>query len=451
VRIAVTGGSGQLGTLVLRRLIADRGVSSIVALDLRPPLVAGGKLDARVVDVRDADVGRHLAGCDCLIHLAFIVAQRAERGVFDAVNVEGSANVLRAACEAGASQLVFASSLAAYGVLPGHPVPLIEESERRYQPDFPYAAAKHRVEELLDRLEAAHPELRVVRVRPGMMLGARMDNPMGRMLRRGWLPGGRAPLPLVWDEDVADALIAAVRRGARGAFNLVADEPLPAAELARATGLRHLPMRPRLGAALGRLSGPLARLGIGRGLDPAWLVHVDAPLVASSARARAEVGWTPRCNTALAVLERYLATAPRRLDRRALAFMRLAGLSGRYGPARPELRGIELPIHLCLTGRGGGDFGILVRGGRFRVTRQPPRPPAAILTLDAALFLDLLAGRSDWSLAQITGRCRSEGQAHAPLIVAALIATYRANLARPGVPGWLARRMGRWIEAGVAR
>jgi uncharacterized protein YbjT (DUF2867 family) len=42
MRIAVTGGSGQLGTLVLRRLADDRAVKEIVALDVRPPLFVSG-------------------------------------------------------------------------------------------------------------------------------------------------------------------------------------------------------------------------------------------------------------------------------------------------------------------------------------------------------------------------------------------------------------------------
>lgn len=38
MKVVVTGGSGQLGTLVLRRLIALRRVERIVSLDLEPPV-----------------------------------------------------------------------------------------------------------------------------------------------------------------------------------------------------------------------------------------------------------------------------------------------------------------------------------------------------------------------------------------------------------------------------
>jgi nucleoside-diphosphate-sugar epimerase len=118
VRVAITGGSGQLGTLVLRRLADDRAVKEIIALDLRPSLIVSGKLRDLRADIRDPSFGEHLRGCDALIHLAFLVAKRGPRALQDEVNVAGSANVFRAAIGAGVKRIVYASSVAAYGVVP---------------------------------------------------------------------------------------------------------------------------------------------------------------------------------------------------------------------------------------------------------------------------------------------------------------------------------------------
>jgi len=107
VRVAVTGGSGQLGTLVLRRLADDRTVKEIVALDLRPPLIVSGKLRDVRADVRDPGIGEHLRGCDAVIHLAFVVAKRGARKEQDDVNVRGSANVFRAALAAGVRRILY--------------------------------------------------------------------------------------------------------------------------------------------------------------------------------------------------------------------------------------------------------------------------------------------------------------------------------------------------------
>src|SRR4051812_29103201 len=239
MRIAVTGGSGQLGTLVLRRLADDRTIKEIVALDLRPPLIVSGKLRDVRADVRDPAIGQHLQGCDALIHLAFLVAKRGQRTLQDDVNVGGSMNVFRAAIASGVRRFLYASSVAAYGVVPGLPVPVVEETPRTRQAEFWYACAKFDVEAGLDDLERAHAGLSVARFRPAILIGRRMDHQLGAAMRRGYFPDGGS-MPVVWDEDVADAFLLALRSGARGAFNVTAEEPLTARELARAADLRWL-------------------------------------------------------------------------------------------------------------------------------------------------------------------------------------------------------------------
>src|SRR5881394_2706923 len=239
MRVAVTGGSGQLGTLVLRRLADERSVKEIVALDVRPPLIVSGKLRDVRADVRDPKIAEMLSGCDAVVHLAFLVAKRGARELQDDVNVRGSANVFAAAVKAGVKQILYASSVAAYGVVPGLPVPVVEETPRTRQPGFWYACAKHDVEARLDELEREHPDLAVARLRPAILIGRRMEHQLGAALRRRLLPDGGS-LPLVWDEDAADGFLLALKSAARGAFNLSADEPLPARDLAAAAGMRVL-------------------------------------------------------------------------------------------------------------------------------------------------------------------------------------------------------------------
>jgi UDP-glucose 4-epimerase len=440
MRVAVTGGSGQLGTLVLRRLADDRSIKEIVALDVRPPLVVSGKLRDVRADVRDPGIGEHLGGCDALVHLAFMVAKRGARALQDDVNVRGSANVFRAAVAADVRRIVYASSVAAYGVVPSLPVPVSEETPRTRQAGFWYACAKFDVEENLDALEREHPDLSVTRLRPAILIGRRMEHRLGALMRRGLLPD--AGLPVVWDEDVADAFLLALRSGARGAFNLAADDPLPARELAQAAGLRVLRVPRRLLAAVEKV---VTALRILPPADPGWSHGASSPLLYSAAKARASLGWKPRCPTAAEVMRFYAENVPRKLDRRIALFVRAADRGSRGQPPRPELKDYRAVIHLDLTGRAGGDVTVRVEDGRVRLSLGAPRPAQAAVTMKASTFLDLLSGRTDVASAQLTGKMRVDGQGHASLVVGGLVGGFRTAGKVPGFRGVPARALAKWI------
>jgi nucleoside-diphosphate-sugar epimerase/putative sterol carrier protein len=448
MRVAVTGGAGQLGTLVLRRLCADRTVAEVRSLDLRPPLAASPKLKAVVADVRDPEFARHLQGCDVLVHLAFLVAKRGKRQTQDLVNVEGSKNVVRAALRAGVRRIVHASSIAAYGVVPGHPEPLLETSPRIRQPSFWYACAKYDVESFLDEMESAHPETAIVRFRPAILLGRRMEHALGAAFRRGVLPdSGLAPMPVVWDEDVADAFVLAVKSdSARGAFNLAADEPSPSRELARAVDLRTMSVPVFVRRTLARVDALVARLGLISPMDPGWLAAGEARMVPSSERARRDLGWKPRCAKAVDVVRRQVETVPRKLDRRLWIFFRAVDRASRREPPRPDLAGYETTIHLELYGPNGGDVTLRAHGGRLSVRKGAPRPADGAVFLSARLLLDLLTGKADFASAQITGRIRTEGQGLASLVLGGMIGGFRATARAPGLAGRTARALQRWMK-----
>lgn len=311
MRIAVTGGAGHFGQSVLRRLVESSRVRSVTSLDVRASEIRHPKLESVIADVRDPDLGRHFEGVDTVVHLAFLINRTQSRELYQAINVEGSKNVFRSAVEAGVSQIIYSSSVAAYGLVRDHPVPILEDTPRVHQPDFSYNDAKFQVEDFLDGFELRHPEVIVTRLRMVAALGPGMDSLMGKCLERGFIPNtGDVPWPIVWGEDVVDALVLALEQRAGGAFNLSADEPMSARQLAAATGMRSLRFPRFLGVAVARLSPLLAKLGIGERVDPAWIRYSDAVLVLSSEKARRVLGWKPRCKTTLEVLEAFLASAP---------------------------------------------------------------------------------------------------------------------------------------------
>lgn len=451
MRVAVTGGSGQLGTLFLRRCVAARAIEHVTVLDLVPPAVPSPKLEFVRADVRDPDIGRHFEGCDAVVHLAFLIFGHVHRETYDSVNVFGSQNVFRAALAAGVGHLVYASSIAAYGVVPGHPTPITESTPRRLDPKLAYSANKFEVEAFLDELEREQPDLVVTRLRPSVLVGRRMEHALGKLMRRGYfLNAGGPPPPLVWDDDVAAALMLALERRAHGAFILTAEEPLHAPELAEAAGLRLIPLPSGLTSAGIGLLETLARVGLRGPLDPNWLRAGRVPMLVSAQKARAELGWRPRCATCREVGERFAREALGRPSPRVGLFMRLTDLAARFAPPRADARHAHLRIHLELYGPGGGDFTLAVDEGHVRVTPGLPRPNDASLSLRTRDFIRLLTGDLEWAAADLAGTVRLFGEPVAKRVLAGLVTTFRTRQQQGGAGAFAARRLSRWLAAEVA-
>lgn len=447
MKVVVTGGSGQLGTILLRRLARDRAVKSLVSLDIRPPIVVSPKLKAVVADVRDAGIEREMEGADALVHLAFLVTQAAPREEMRSVNVEGSKNVFRAAIAAGVPAVVYASSVAAYGVFRDHPRPIVETTSRRYQSSLMYAATKFEVEAHLDELEAAHPEAAFTRLRPGILAGARMEHALGKALSARILPDTGSPAqPWVWDEDVAEAAILALKKRARGAFNLVADGLLEPKAFAEAAGFRYLKL-PRA-VLSGWMKLPRGWTGFPAD-DPAWLEVASAPLEISSEKAKRELGWAPKCPTTADVARKLGEVMRGPMDARLALFFRLTALASRRAPPMPEAASMRARVHLDIAGRGGGDVGMVVEEGRLSV--EPgiaPRPPTTVISLKKQLLLDLLSGKTSYATAQLTGRLRIEGEPLAGLVLSTMVAMFRKETEEPGARGFGARKLAAWMARG---
>ena len=451
MKVVVTGGSGQLGSLVLARLAASRKVERVVSLDLVPPIVASKKIDWKIADVRDPGLERHFEGADALVHMAFIVARRAPVETMRAVNVEASKKLFAHAVREKLGAIVYSSSSAAYGLDGPHSSPIREDEPRRPTPWLAYADNKWEVEEHLDQLEARDPGLRIVRLRPTLLMGRRMDETAASLLRRGLMPkAGSGRIPVVWDEDVADAVVLALLGDVRGAFNLSADEAKPVEELAEAGGLRVLSVPKFARSGWSKLSPLLDRSGSWG--DPAWLAASDLDMEVSSERALSELGWKRSCDTSGDVMRRFAAEVPRKTDARITAFLKLVDLSGRRIPEAQlteEARRVKAEVHLNLTGPGGGDFVFSMNEGRVRVRRGVPRPPDTVLTMKAEALIEMLAGRLDLSAARMTGKVRMQGDPQGSFLFGALVTGFRASAGQPGVRGFAMGKLARWFEGGT--
>lgn len=115
-RIAITGGSGRIGT-ALRNALAGKVASIKIVDNARPDRLGPGETWEQVEISDHAQLSRSLVDVDAVVHLA---AHPNERNIEDIlrVNVLGTHNVLEAARRNGIERVVFGSSSHVVGFYP---------------------------------------------------------------------------------------------------------------------------------------------------------------------------------------------------------------------------------------------------------------------------------------------------------------------------------------------
>ncbi|HET9178360.1 MAG TPA: SDR family oxidoreductase [Terriglobia bacterium] len=142
----VTGGAGFIGSNVIGELVRRgetvRVLDNLATGHIENLASVREKIEWHQADIRNLESIRpDFEGVDYIIHLAAIPS--VPRSVEDpltsnAVNIDGTLNVLLAARDAGAKRVVFSASSAAYGDHPA--LPRVESQEPR--PLSPYALTK---------------------------------------------------------------------------------------------------------------------------------------------------------------------------------------------------------------------------------------------------------------------------------------------------------------------
>jgi UDP-glucose 4-epimerase len=315
MRVVVIGASGNAGTSVLEALAREDRVQDVTGVARRAPRGQYPKVTWRTANIADpnTDLVRLMRGADCVVHLAWLIQPSRDEAATHATNVEGSQRVFDAVARAGVPALVYASSVGAYA--PGPKDRAVDESWPTTGIDSSfYSRHKAAVERILDSFEAAHPDVRVVRLRPGLIFKRAAATGIRRLFAGPFLPSSlvrrelikviprhpRLVFQAVHSLDAGEAYrLAIVRDDARGAYNVAADPVLDPAELARVLGARTIPVP----AKLLRLAADVTwRLRL-QPSPPGWVdMGLGVPLM-DTTRARTELGWTPRHTAADALLE----------------------------------------------------------------------------------------------------------------------------------------------------
>jgi UDP-glucuronate 4-epimerase len=298
-RVLVTGAAGFIGSHLAEALIA-RG-DEVTGLDSFDPFYPRAVKERNLLalathpgfrlvegDIRDrTTVAAQLTADTVVVHLAAKAGVRpslVDPAGYASTNVEGTAAVLDACRQAGATRVVFGSSSSVYG--DDSPPPFREDAPC-VAPVSPYAATKRAGELLLASL-AEPMGLRGIALRFFTVYGPRQRPDLAirafarRLMRNEPLPifgDGTDSRDYTYVDDIVRGVVAAIDRTARvtpgtvETYNLGGDRPVPLARmvetLAAALGVTpQLDRRPRQPGDVHHTSADLTRARSGLGYDP---------------------------------------------------------------------------------------------------------------------------------------------------------------------------------------
>ena len=302
MRLVVVGATGNVGTSLLRAVERDSQITSVLGVARRRPDILVEKTEWAEADVARDELVPLFRGADAVVHLAWAIQPSRDLLALWRTNVDGSARVFRAVADAGVKNLVYASSVGAYS--PGPKDRAVDESHPTNGiPSSFYARHKAEVERRLDRFESEHPDVRVVRLRPGLIFKRESATEQRRLFAGPFLPGffvrpglipvvpdvARLRFQAVHSYDVGEAYRLAATTDVRGAFNVAADPVLDPQELGRALDARPL-----------RLPGSVLRAAVDvswrlrlQPTPPGWIDLALGVPILDTTRARTELGWKP--------------------------------------------------------------------------------------------------------------------------------------------------------------
>lgn len=305
----VTGATGFVGSAVVRCLLARGDAVRVLA---RP---GSGRANIRglPVEVAEGDLlapdtlAPAVEGCKGVFHVAadYRLWTRDPDAMFRA-NVDGSRALVQAAHAAGVPRIVYTSSVAVLGNLPGAAAD--EETPVSFGDMIgPYKKSKYRAEEAVRRLieEDGAP---VVIVNPSTPVGPRdvKPTPTGRVIVEA--ASGKMPafvdtgLNVAHVDDVASGHLLAFERGKTGERYILGGDDMPLADILAVVAEKMNRRAPRLRIPHGAIM-PIAHVAeawtrITGGDEP--FVTVDGVKMArkhmyfSSAKAERELGYRRR-------------------------------------------------------------------------------------------------------------------------------------------------------------
>ena len=300
MRVLITGAAGFLGQQLLADLAVQQPNWTLFAADIReiPANLLRSNVQPLHLDISlKAAVFKTVLECQpqAIVHLASVVSPPPgmSEATLHAIDVDGTRAIIEAAAANGVEQLIITSSGAAYGYYPENAEWIDEDDPLRGHNKFAYAKHKREVEELLVRARIAHPQLRQLILRPGTILGKRVNNKITDMFKKRavlGIQGSDSRFVFIWDQDVVSIIRKGLEKGASGIYTLAGDGALSLREIAQILRKPYRPLPAGLIQGVLRVLKPLRLSQYG----PEQVDFLRYRPVLANRRLKEEFGYTPR-------------------------------------------------------------------------------------------------------------------------------------------------------------
>lgn len=290
--VVVTGISGNLGRALAKLLHRQE---RILGIDRRPFLGKPKDVEMFQLDLRKKkaeDVFRKNS-VKAVIHMGIMHDPRMSPQDHHSFNIIGTTRILDFAAKYGVKKVVVLSSANVYGPSPDNSNFLTEEAPLMAASRFPGVRDLVELDMLAHGFFWRNPGIQTVILRPVHIVGPTIKNAPSNYLRlsRPWALAGFDPMvQLIHVEDVARALIEALRPQATGVYNVVGPGEVPLSAIFRE--LRREPLN---------WPHPLARLVLGAAFKyrlasypPEELDHIQFLCAVDGSRWVKDLGWKPR-------------------------------------------------------------------------------------------------------------------------------------------------------------
>ncbi|MFA6048652.1 MAG: NAD-dependent epimerase/dehydratase family protein [Candidatus Micrarchaeia archaeon] len=317
MKILVTGGTGRLGRVVVRQLLArGHSLRLLVRSAAKAKLLFGriGKklefAEADLENASDASVKKLSGACrgvQTLVHLAAQVDYDVSSAQMYKANFGATVRLLEACKGAKVGRFVFCSSTSLYHKPSQRPI----GESHALSPSNAYGKSK-----LAAETAVRASGIPFVILRPTLIYGPGFDTGFGavvRLIRKNRMAvvgGGENRIALLHVEDAARAFVAAIEAGKRaeGEAFIISGEPVSQMDcylgVARALGVQppkiHVPKRALLAAA-GAAEAFAKLFGKKAFLRSEYVNTLGEDRVFSTRKAQRLLGWAPKVKFADAV------------------------------------------------------------------------------------------------------------------------------------------------------